>query len=66
MTTAADFCRYAPRLQIQYRYILRTREGQDMVRPDGTVYVFPSYMAAQRGRAMLNHRAFIIQQELSP
>jgi hypothetical protein len=48
----------------EYRYILRTREGRDVLQPSGQPYVYPSYMAALRGRAMLDPRYVIIQQEL--
>lgn len=50
----------------EYRYILRNRHGADILHPcTGEPYAYPSYMAAVRGRAMLNPCAFIIQQELA-
>jgi hypothetical protein len=51
-------------LKVEYRYILRDRAGQDIRHPvTGSPYVYPSYMAAVRGRAMVDCNAFIIQQE---
>lgn len=52
-------------LKIEYRYILRTREGRDITYPDGRVMSWPSYTAALRGRAMVDCTAHIIQQELT-
>jgi hypothetical protein len=49
---------------VEYRFILRDRAGQDVLHPvTGKPYVYPSYMAALRGRAMVDCNAFIIQQE---
>lgn len=45
-----------------YRYVLR-RDGVDLTHPSGRLLVYPSYMAALRGRAMRDDRAHIIQQE---
>ena len=47
----------------EYRFILRTRAGDVVLQPNGQPYVYPSYMSAVRGRAMLNPRYDIIQQE---
>ncbi len=49
--------------RVEYRYILRSREGATLLRPDGRPYVYPSYMAALRGAAMIDDRAVVIQQE---
>lgn len=50
--------------KVEYRFILRTRDGRTLTHPvSGREYVYPSYMAALRGRAMLDAKAFIVQQE---
>jgi hypothetical protein len=49
--------------ETEYRYILRDDAGNTLTRRDGYPLVYPSYMSAVRGRAMLAHRAHIIQQE---
>jgi hypothetical protein len=53
----------ATQLKVEYRYILRTREGKDITHPDGQPLVWPTYTAALRGRAMIDCTAHIIQQE---
>jgi hypothetical protein len=48
----------------EYRFILRDRAGRDLRHPvTGRPYIYPSYLAALRGRAMLDCTAYIIQQE---
>jgi len=48
---------------VEYRYILRTRDGEDLKHADGRVMEWPSYASALRGRAMVECTAYIIQQE---
>lgn len=59
--SAAEFLAHRP--HVEYRYLLRSREGATLLRPDGRPYVYPSYMAALRGAAMIDDRAVVIQQE---
>jgi hypothetical protein len=49
------------------RYILRSQDGSATLIVPGTTrpYEYPSEMAAIRGRAMVDHRAQIIQQRLT-